>query len=90
MSESTNCKLCNRGHMGGLSCFYGISRTDRKPISKSNPSKKKSSSRKLLKNKYRILRSGGDATGNVGISFKQYIRNLTRANDAKQKSRSVR
>jgi hypothetical protein len=89
MSESTNCKFCNRSHMGGLSCFYGISRIDVKPISKSNPSKKKSSERKLLKNKYRRLKSLGESQ-NAGISFKQYIRNLTRVNDAKQKSRPVR
>lgn len=45
--------------MGGLSCFYGINRIEIKR-------KKKSSPRKLLKNKFRRLDSE--------ISFKKFIK----------------
>jgi hypothetical protein len=78
MSDHTsNCKLCNRSHMGGLSCFYGISKVDRKPITKSNPSKKKTSARKLLKNKYRLLLGRGESI-NANISFKQFVKNQSK------------
>jgi hypothetical protein len=66
MSDNFGCKSCGRSHMGGLSCFYGISKRDRQPVTKSSPSGRKSSVRKLLKNTFRKLESG--------ISFKQYVR----------------
>lgn len=59
MSENLSCRICNKHHMGGLSCFYGINRIEIKR-------KKKSSPRKLLKNKFRRLDSE--------ISFKKFIK----------------
>lgn len=67
MSDYVNCRNCNRSHAGGLSCFYGISKTIRMPVTKSNPSNKHSTARKLLKNAFRRV-SG------TGISFKQFVR----------------
>lgn len=65
MSE-LSCKNCNRHHMNGLSCFYGISKENRAPVTKSNPSPKHSSARKLLKNKF--------SRNNEGMSFKSFVR----------------
>ena len=75
MSEGFGCKNCGRSHMGGLSCFYGISKYTREPVTRTNPSKKHSSARKLMKNKFVRLMKNGDGT-NANLSFKQYIRNL--------------